>query len=237
MTTPVRSSSDSKVAIKRCLKVYLHETLPQVWSTSSAQRELLQLSWAKGHLDATQHCQRFGLENWWMWATNLEADLACSRKSAEVFSHQQANRTDCIDQAARAKFDGRRSALSRRQLRWGLPDHFWLFEPFQNICGNLEVHISLLTTRSLGSKKLSSKQRQSRAGKAKPSGPNKRQRLLASSAASAGIHPSHLTLNLELFQVQRPPLVRTRVKGPRGPAAFSSAQAFQCSGFCCFICW
>ena len=39
-----------------------------------------------------------------MWATNLEADLACSRKSAEVFSHQQANRTDCIDQAARAKF-------------------------------------------------------------------------------------------------------------------------------------
>ena len=39
-----------------------------------------------------------------MWATNLEADMACSRKSAEVFSHQQAHRTDCIDQAAREKF-------------------------------------------------------------------------------------------------------------------------------------
>ena len=130
VTTPVRSSSDSKVAIKRCLKANIHETLPQVWSTSSAQRELLQLSWTKVHLDATQHCQRFGLENWWMWATNLEADLACSRKSAEVFSHQQANRTDCIDQAARAKF-------------WAK-----------------DVRKSLLTIRSLGSKKLSSKQRQ-----------------------------------------------------------------------------
>ena len=61
VTTPVRSSSDSKVAIKRCLKANIHETLPQVWSTSSAQRELLQLSWTKGHLDATQHCQRTGV--------------------------------------------------------------------------------------------------------------------------------------------------------------------------------
>ena len=43
VTTLVRSSSDSKVAIKRCLKANIHETLPQVWSTSSAQRELLQL--------------------------------------------------------------------------------------------------------------------------------------------------------------------------------------------------
>ena len=72
-----------------------------------------------------------------MWATNLKADLACSRKSAEVFSRQQANRTDGIDQAARAKF----SLLGQR------------------------CTISLLTTRSLGSKKLSSKQRQSRAGR------------------------------------------------------------------------
>ena len=57
-TMPVRSSSDSKVAIKRRLKANIHETLPQVWSTSLAQRELLQLSWTKGHLDATQHCHR-----------------------------------------------------------------------------------------------------------------------------------------------------------------------------------
>ena len=46
-----------------------------LWSASLAQRELLQLSWTKGHLDATQHCQRFGLENWWMWATNLEQHI------------------------------------------------------------------------------------------------------------------------------------------------------------------
>ena len=37
------------------------------------------------------------------WRTG-EADMARSRKSAEVFSRQQAHRTDCIDQAAREKF-------------------------------------------------------------------------------------------------------------------------------------
>ena len=44
VTTSVRSSSDSKVAIKRCLEANIQHTLPQVWSTSLAQRELLQLS-------------------------------------------------------------------------------------------------------------------------------------------------------------------------------------------------
>ena len=169
MTTPVRSSSDSKVAIKRCLKANIHETLPQVWSTSSAQRELetlpqvwstssaqrelLQLSWTKGHLDATQHCQRFGLENWWMWATNLEADLACSRKSAEVFSHQQANRTACIDQAARAKF----FLLGQR-------------------CAHILAHDPVPRFKEAKFEAAPVAGRQ-----AKPSGPNKRQRLLAAS--------------------------------------------------------
>ena len=112
VTTSVRSSSDSKVAVKRCLKANIQHTLPQVWSTSLAQRELLQLSWTKGHLDAAQHCQRFGLENWWMWATNLEADVACSRKSAEVFSHQQAHQrcahilaSDTVPRFKEAKFE------------------------------------------------------------------------------------------------------------------------------------
>ena len=71
--------------------------------------------------------------------------MACSRKSAEVFSHQQANRTDCIDQAAREKF---------------------------SLLGQRCAHI-LASDRSLGSKKLSSKQRQSRAGRLSRQGPIK----------------------------------------------------------------
>ncbi|CAE7535232.1 unnamed protein product [Symbiodinium sp. CCMP2592] len=100
---PIRSSSDSKMAIKRCLMAKAHEVFPQLWSASQEKRELVQLEWTKGHLDEAQHCQRFGKESWWTWATNLEADMACNRKSAEVFSHEQAYRTDCIDQVARAK--------------------------------------------------------------------------------------------------------------------------------------
>ena len=151
VTTSVRSSSDSKVAIKRCLKANIQHTLPQVWSTSLAQRELLQLSWTKGHLDAAQHCQRFGLENWWMWATNLEADMACSRKSAEVFSRQQAHRTDCIDQAAREKF----SHLGQRCA------HILASDPVPRF-----KEAKFEATPVAGRQ-------------AKPSGPNKRQRLLA----------------------------------------------------------
>ena len=87
-TMPVRSSSDSKVAIKKCLKANIHETLPQVWSTSLTQRELLQLSWTKGYFDATQHCHRFGLENWWMWATTTwpaaERAQKCFRTSKPI---------------------------------------------------------------------------------------------------------------------------------------------------------
>ena len=147
VTTSVRS----KVAIKRCLKANIQHTLPQVWSTSLAQRELLQLSWTKGHLDAAQHCQRFGLENWWMWATNLEADMACSRKSAEVFSHQQAHRTDCSDQAAREKF----SYLGKRCA------HILASDPVPRF-----KEAKFEATPVAGRQ-------------AKPSGPNKRQRLLA----------------------------------------------------------
>ena len=158
VTTPVRSSSDSKVAIKRCLKANIHETLPQVWSTSSAQRELLQLSWTKGHLDATQHCQRFGLENWYQ----LEADLACSRKSAEVFSHQQAHRTYCIDQAARAKF----SLLGQR-------------------CAHILAHDPVPRFKEAKFEAAPVAGR-----KAKPSGPNKRQRLLAATQG-ANAHTGH----------------------------------------------
>ena len=234
VTTSVRSSSDSKVAINRCLKANIQHTLPQVWSTSLAQRELLQVSWTKGHLDAAQHCQRFGLENWWMWATNLEADMACSRKSAEVFSHQQANRTDCIDQAAREKF----SLLGQR-------------------CADILASdpVPRLKEAKFEATPVAGRQ-------AKPSGPNKRQRLLAATQgmnahtghnwvvtaaaktlcikctvcslylvlshpckhrpaeplATAGIHPSHLTLNLghqwSCSRCKAHHSVRTRAKGP-----------------------
>ena len=108
-TMPVRSSSDSKVAIKRCLKANIHETLPQVWSTSLAQRELLQVSWTKGHLNPTIGLD---LRTGGCGPPTLRPTWPAA-ESAEVFSQQQANRTDCIDQAARAKF----SLLDQRCAR------------------------------------------------------------------------------------------------------------------------
>ena len=86
-----------------------------------------------------------------MWATNLEADMACSRKSAEVFSHQQANRTDCIDQAAREKF----SLLGQKCA------HILASDPVPRF-----KEAKFEATPVAGRQ-------------AKPSGPNKRQRLLA----------------------------------------------------------
>ena len=206
----------------------------QVWSMSLEQRELLQLSWTKGHLDAAQHCQKFGLENWWMWATNLEADMACSRK---------AHGTDCIDQAAREKF----SHLGQRCAQTLASDPVPRFK-------EAKFEATPVAGRQ-----------------AKPSGPNKRQRLLAATqgmnahtghnwvvtaktcASSAqcvlcmlsrstllrswilssatrvsadrlspwpqqAIHPSHLTLNLDhqwsCSRCKAHHSVRARVKGP-----------------------
>ena len=85
-----------------------------------------------------------------------------------------------------------------------------------------DVHISLPTTRSLGSKKLSSKQRLSRVGRLSRQGPTKGRDFSprpkerthskhrpAEPAASAGIHPSHQILNLG-YQWSS---VRAKVKG------------------------
>ena len=207
-----------------------------------------------------------------MWATNLEADMARSRKSAEVFSRQQAHRTDCIDQAAREKF----SHLGQRCA------HILASDPVPRF-----KEAKFEATPVAGRQ-------------AKPSGPNKRQRLLAATQgmnahtghnwvvttaaknlrikrtvcslyaqqvdppevvdlvlshpckhrpaeplATAGVHPSHLTLNLahqwSCSRCKAHYSVRTRAtqrrSEKRGTEAFFSGQGFQCSGFCCFICW
>ena len=93
---------------------------------------------------------------------SLEADLACSRKSAEVFSHQQAHRTDYIDQAARAKF----SLLGQR-------------------CAHILAHDPVPRFKEAKFEAAPVAGR-----KAKPSGPNKRQRLLAATQG-ANAHTGH----------------------------------------------
>jgi len=100
---PVRVAVDSKVAIRWCKTSDIEVKMPAVWTAPQEQRELLHISWTKGHLSAEQHNQRFGHNMAWAWAANLEADKECSARSAEVFSSDAAARTDSIDKAARAK--------------------------------------------------------------------------------------------------------------------------------------
>ena len=148
VTTPVRSSSERKVAIKRCLKANIQHTLPQVWSTSLAQRELLQLSWTKGHLDAAQHCQRF-LD----WRTG-----GCGPPTSRRIWHA----------AARALKSSRTSKPIALTVLTRLPERNFLFW----------AHI--LASDPVPRFKEAKFEATPVAGRqAKPSGPNKRQRLLA----------------------------------------------------------
>ena len=89
------------------------------------------------------------------WAANLEADEACSQRSKEAFSFEQALRTDSIDQIARA----RNAWLGRR-------------------CSHILAHDPVPKVKELKFEAAPTK-----ASHPKSSGPNKRQQLLAATQA------------------------------------------------------
>ena len=93
---------DSKVAI-RCQASGGKQPRPDIWTTSEEERELLQLSWTKGHLTRQEHTSRFGHSYAWAWFANDEADRLSGQRSKEVFSYEQAERTDAIDRAAKSR--------------------------------------------------------------------------------------------------------------------------------------
>ena len=226
VTMPVRSSSDSKANI--------HETLPQVgpppqrrescFSSLGPKVISMRPSTAKGLDLRTGGCGPPTLRQTWPAAVRAPKFFRTSKPIALIVSTRP-------------------------------PEQNFLFWA-------KDVHISLLTTRSLGSKKLSSKQRQSRAGRLSRQGPTKGRDFSprprsertpqlpknlctecslyaqqvdppevvalvlshpckhrpAEPSASAGIHPSHLTLNLghqwSCSRCNAHHSVRTRVKGP-----------------------
>ena len=101
---------DSKIAIRWCQLSGSKQPRPDIWTTSDEDRELLQLSWTKGHLTKQEHTQKFGQDYVWAWFANTEADRCSGQRSEEVFSYEQAQRTDAVDRAAK----GRAAWLGRR---------------------------------------------------------------------------------------------------------------------------
>ena len=91
----------------------------------------------------------------WTWAANLEADRECSLRSLEAFSADAAARTDSIDAAARAK------------CRWlgGRCAYILAHDPIPKV-KDLKFEPVPVANKSV-----------------KKQGPNKRQQLLAASAA------------------------------------------------------
>ena len=102
-TGQIQVATDSKIAIRRCRVPDIESKHPAIWTAPLDRRALLQVSWTKGHLSLNQHSQRFGSNMAWTWAANLEADRECSLRSLEAFSAEAAARTDSIDAVARAK--------------------------------------------------------------------------------------------------------------------------------------
>eukprot|EP00439_Symbiodinium_sp_Y106_P006497 s11491_g1.t1 len=96
-TGQIQVAADSKIAIRRCRVPDIESKHPAIWTAPQERRDLLQVSWTKGHLSLD------GSNMAWTWAANLEADRECSSRSLEAFSADAAARTDSIDAAARAK--------------------------------------------------------------------------------------------------------------------------------------
>ena len=156
-TGQIQVAADSKIAIRRCRVPGIESKQPAIWTASQERRDLLQVSWTKGHLSLDQHSQRFGSNMAWTWAANLEADRECSSRSLEAFS-ADAVRTDSIDAAARAK------------CRWlgGRCAYILAHDPIPKV-KDLKFEPVPVANKSV-----------------KIQGPNKRQQLLAASAAE---HP------------------------------------------------
>ena len=94
---------DSKVAIRWCRASKGKQPKPSIWTTSAEERDKLQLTWTKGHMSRQDHANRFGQQAVWAWFANEEADKLSGLRSEEVFSHEQAARTEAIDRAARGR--------------------------------------------------------------------------------------------------------------------------------------
>ena len=157
-TGQIQVAADSKIAIRRCRVPDIESKQPAIWTAPQERRDLLQVSWTKGHLSLDQHSQRFGSNMAWTWAANLEADRECSSRSLEAFSADAAVRTDSIDAAARAK------------CRWlgGRCAYILAHDPIPKV-KDLKFEPVPVANKSV-----------------KIQGPNKRQQLLAASAAE---HP------------------------------------------------
>ncbi|CAE7388393.1 unnamed protein product, partial [Symbiodinium microadriaticum] len=110
LRTKANVAVDSKIAIKWCHASGNKQPRPDIWTTSEEDRELLQLSWTKGHLTKQEHAVKFGHDHTWAWLANNEADRLSGHRSEEVFSYEQAERTDAIDRAAK----GRAAWLGKR---------------------------------------------------------------------------------------------------------------------------
>jgi len=99
----VNVAVDSKVAIRWCRASSGKQPKPSIWTTSAEERDKLQLTWTKGHLSRQDHANRFGKQAMWTWFANEEADKLSGLRSEEVFSYEQAARTEAIDRAARGR--------------------------------------------------------------------------------------------------------------------------------------